>query len=140
MSAPAEATITPKQRNPILRGLFFVLGLICLALIPISTTLPLLPTFDLVLLAAFFFSMSSERMHSWMLNHRWFGPIIKGYRDYGLTTRMKWIAAGGIVTSLSLSGVFLTTNVVVRVVMALVGVYALWFVFTRPTRDPSTLD
>lgn len=139
MSAPAEAKITPKDRNPILRGLFFVLGLICLALIPISTTLPLLPTFDLVLLAAFFFSMSSERMHSWMLNHRWFGPIIKGYRDYGLTMRMKWAAAGGIVASLSLSGVFLTTNVIVRVVMALVGVYALWFVFSRPTRSLSTV-
>lgn len=140
MTAEAETTVTPKQRNPILRGLFFVLGLICLALIPISFTLPLLPTFDLVLLAAFFFSMSSERMHSWMLNHRVFGRIIKGYRDYGLTMRMKWAAAGGIVASLSLSGVFLTTNVVIRVVMALVGVYAVWFVFTRPTRDYSTLD
>ena len=138
MSAEAKPRVTPKQRNPILRGLFFVLGFICLALIPLSY-LPGIPTFDLVILAAFFFSMSSERMHSWMLNHRWFGPIIKGYRDYGLTMRMKWTAAVGIVASLSLSGVFLTTNTVLRVVMALVGVYALWFVFSRPTRPLSTV-
>jgi uncharacterized membrane protein YbaN (DUF454 family) len=32
-------------------------------------------------LAAFFFSMSSDRMHSWMLNHRYFGKVINGYRD-----------------------------------------------------------
>ena len=139
MTSEAKTTITPKQRNPILRGLFFVLGFICLGLIPLSY-LPGIPTFDLVILAAFFFSMSSERMHSWMLNHRVFGKMIKGYRDYGLTVRMKWVAAVGIVTSLSVSGVFLTTNTVLRVVMALVGVYALWFVFSRPTRPLSTVS
>ncbi len=139
MTSEAKTTITPKQRNPILRGLFFVLGFICLGLIPLSY-LPGIPTFDLVILAAFFFSMSSERMHSWMLNHRVFGKMIRGYRDYGLTVRMKWVAAVGIVTSLSVSGVFLTTNTVLRVVMALVGVYALWFVFSRPTRPLSTVS
>ena len=119
------------------RALFFVLGLICLGLIPLSY-LPGIPTFDLVLLAAFFFSMSSDRMHQWMLNHRYFGRIIRGYRDHGLTMRMKWIAAVAITTSLTVSAVFLTTNPLIRVILFLVGVYALWFVFSRPTRDPAT--
>lgn len=140
MAVPAEATITPKQRNPILRGLFFVLGLLCLGLIPISTTLPVLPTFDLILLAAFFFSMSSERMYNWMLNHPWFGKVIRGYRDYGLTLRMKWIAIISITLSVGISGVFLTTNVWVRAALAVIGIWGIWFVSTRPTRDPSTVD
>ncbi len=132
MVEPAEAVKSVKQRNPVLRAIFFVLGMISLVLIPLSY-LPGIPTFDLVLLAAFFFSMSSEKMHSWMLNHRYFGRIIRGYRDNGLTMRMKWTAAVGIFVSLLVSGLFLTDIALIRVILVLVGVYAIWFVFTRPT-------
>jgi uncharacterized membrane protein YbaN (DUF454 family) len=130
--AGSDAPVT--ERNPVLRAIFFVLGLVCLALIPLSY-LPGIPTFDLVILAAFFFSMSSERMHQWMLNHRYFGRIIRGYREHGLTMRMKWVAAVAITLSIGLSGVFLTDLLPVRLVLAAVGVYAVWFVFSRPTRS-----
>lgn len=132
-----ETVESIEKRNPILRAIFFVLGLISLVLIPLSY-LPGIPTFDLVLLAAFFFSMSSEKMHTWMLNHRYFGRIIRGYREHGLTMRMKWTAAIGITASLLVSGVFLTDNTVIRVILTLVGVYALWFVFSRPTWERSS--
>jgi uncharacterized membrane protein YbaN (DUF454 family) len=134
MAQPVVTDASKKQRNPLLRGLFFVLGFICLGLIPLSY-LPGIPTFDLIILAAFFFSMSSEKMHNWMLNHRYFGKIIKGYREHGLTMRMKWTAAIAIVLSLTVSAVFLIDNQILRTVLALVGVYAVWFVFSRPTRE-----
>lgn len=137
MVQPVRASAPRKARSPIVRGLLFTLGLICLALLPLSY-LPGIPTFDLVLLAAFFFSMSSDRMYGWMLDHRYFGRIIRGYRDHGLTMRMKWVAAIAITGSLLLSGVFLTDLVWVRLILVAVGIYALWFVFTRPTWDPLT--
>ena len=137
MVQPVRASAPRKARSPIARGLLFTLGLICLALLPLSY-LPGIPTFDLVLLAAFFFSMSSDRMYGWMLDHRYFGRIIRGYRDHGLTMRMKWVAAIAITGSLLLSGVFLTDPVWARLILVAVGIYALWFVFTRPTRDPFT--
>ncbi len=59
-------------------------------------------------------------------------------RDHGLTVRMKWIAAVAISASLLVSGLFLTDLLWVRLVLAAVGVYAIWFVFSRPTRDPAT--
>jgi uncharacterized membrane protein YbaN (DUF454 family) len=134
VSGPA----TRKARNPILRGVYLVLGFICLALIPLSY-LPGIPTFDLVLLAAFFFSMSSERMHNWMLNHPYFGRMIKGYREYGLTMRTKRVAAVAITLSLAVSAIFLTDNTILRAILAIVWAYAIWFVFSRPTRDPATV-
>lgn len=136
MAQQAETSAPRKARSPIARALLFVLGLLCLGLVPLSY-LPGIPTFDLVLLAAFFFSMSSDRMYGWMINHRYFGSMIRGYRDYGLTMRMKWVAATGITISLLASGIFLTDLWWVRLILAAVGVYALWFVFTRPTRDLS---
>jgi hypothetical protein len=134
MAQSVGTDASKKHRNPLVRGLFFVLGFICLGLIPLSY-LPGIPTFDLIILAAFFFSMSSEKMHNWMLNHRYFGKIIKGYREHGLTMRMKWTAAIAIVLSLTVSAVFLIDNQILRTVLALVGVYAVWFVFSRPTRE-----
>lgn len=137
MAQSVETTAPRKARNPLVRGLLFVLGLLCLALIPLSY-LPGIPTFDLVLLAAFLFSMSSDRMYGWMINHPYFGRIIRGYRDHGLTMRMKWIAAVAITLSLLTSGIFLTDLLWVRLILGAVGVYAIWFVFSRPTRDPAT--
>jgi uncharacterized protein len=138
MAQSVRSSAPRKARSPLARAVLFVLGLICLALIPLSY-LPGIPTFDLILLAAFFFSMSSDRMYGWMLNHRYFGRVIRGYRDYGLTMRMKWVAAASISASLLASGLFLTDNIWIRVILAAVGIYALWFVFTRPTRDPRTI-
>ena len=128
-----------KPRSRVLRGVYLTLGLICLVFLAFSW-LPGIPTFDLVILAAFFFSMSSDRLYGWMVNHPVYGRMIKGYRDYGLTMRMKWVAAIAITLSLALSVFVLVHNTVIRVILAAVWVYALWFVFTRPTRTKDTLD
>jgi uncharacterized membrane protein YbaN (DUF454 family) len=117
---------------------YFVLGLICLGFVYISL-LPGIPTFDFVILAAFFFSMSSDRVHSWLVNHSVFGKMIKGYRSGGLTVRTKWIAAIGILASLSLSAFVLTSSTVLRVVLAVVGAIGVGFVVSRPTRT-ETVD
>ncbi len=43
--------------------------------------LPLLPTTPFVLLAAWCFSRSSTRFHSWLTQHRFFAPIIKDWQS-----------------------------------------------------------
>jgi len=124
---------TRKPRSRLLRGVYLVLGLICVGFATISF-LPGIPTFDFVVLAAFFFSMSSDRLHNWLVSHPVYGKMIRGYRSGGLTLRMKWLAAIAITLSLSFSALVLVDNTVVRVVLAVVGAIALSFVFTRPTR------
>jgi len=122
-----------KPRSRVLRGIYLVLGFICLGFVTISF-IPGIPTFDFVILAAFFFSMSSDRLHGWLVNHPVYGKMIKGYRAGGLTIRMKWLAAIAITLSLTFSALVLLDNVVLRIVLGAVGVFALWFVFSRPTR------
>lgn len=121
-----------KPRSRIVRGIYFVLGLICLVFAYLSF-LPGIPTFDFVILAAFFFSRSSDRFHDWLVNHPVFGRVIAGYRG-GLTRRAKVTATIGILASLSFSGIVLTDNQTIRTIIALVGAYALWFVWTRPRK------
>ncbi|HSJ27157.1 MAG TPA: YbaN family protein [Acidimicrobiia bacterium] len=125
-------TAPKKPRSRLLRATYFVLGLVCLGFAYLSF-LPGIPTFDFVFLAAFFFARSSDRFHAWLVNHKVFGRIINGYRG-GLTLRMKVVATAGILTSLSFSGFVLTSSQLVRTIIGLVGIYAVWFVWSRPRK------
>jgi hypothetical protein len=126
-----------KPRSRVLRGVYLVLGFICLGFVAISF-IPGIPTFDFVILAAFFFSMSSDKLHDWMVNHPVYGKMIKGYRAGGLTVRMKWLAAIAITLSLTFSAFVLVDNLALRIILGAVGLFALWFVFSRPTRSQPT--
>ena len=129
-----QSVATRKPRSRVLRGIYFAFGLICLGFVPLSV-LPGIPTFDFVILAAFFFSMSSDRLYGWLVNHPVYGKMISGYRSGGLTVRMKWLAAIAITLSIGISIFFLIENLVLRLVLAAVWVFALWFVWSRPTRS-----
>lgn len=111
--------------------MYLVLGVLCLGLAYLSW-LPGIPTVDFIVLAAFFFARSSERFHRWLMNHPVFGRIIRGYRA-GLSRRTKALATVGIVASLTVSGVLLSDSTSLRIVLGLVGVYAVWFVWSRPS-------
>lgn len=119
-----------KPRSRIVRGIYFTLGIISLGLAFISF-LPGIPTYDPLILAAFFFSKSSDRFHAWLLSHALFGRIIRGYQA-GLPVRMKIGATVGIIASLAMSAVFLTDNRGLRTLLAAVGIFAVWYVWTRP--------
>lgn len=132
MAVSAESPVTAKPRSLFLRGVYLLLGLVCLAFAAISF-IPGIPTFDFVILAAFFFARSSDTLHDWLVNHKYFGKVVNAYQD-GLTMKMKWWAATAITMSLGASVVFLIDNSIVRTVLALVWIYAIWFVFSRPTK------
>lgn len=57
------------------------LGLISLSLGVIGIFLPLLPTTPFLLLSAFLFAKSSDKLYNWLLNHKILGRIITNFRD-----------------------------------------------------------
>ncbi|MCS7486510.1 MULTISPECIES: YbaN family protein [Marinomonas] len=63
------------------RILYLLLGWFSLISGIIGIFLPLLPTTPFVLLAAWCFSKSSKRFHSWLLNHKFFGPIVHDWQS-----------------------------------------------------------
>ncbi|MEX0698535.1 MAG: YbaN family protein [Acidimicrobiia bacterium] len=136
----AEVPAVRKPRSRLLRGLYFGLGILCVGLAYMSW-LPGIPTFDFVILAAFFFARSSDRFHAWLVTHPVFGRIIRGYRSDGFTVRTKLVASAATVISLGFSIIVLVDNLVVRLILGVVGVYAIWFIMSRPTRinpDPTS--
>lgn len=59
----------------------------------VAIIVPLVPTTPFLILAAACFSRSSERFHSWLLNHKYFGPPIRDWENNKvIRTKFKVIA------------------------------------------------
>lgn len=74
--------------------LFIVLGATNVALGVAGILLPLLPTTPFLLLAAYFFARSSDRLHGWLLAHKHLGPYIHAFRNRTGLTRSQKIRLG----------------------------------------------
>lgn len=76
-----------------MRVFWFFIGLASLSLGFVGIFLPLLPTTPFLLLSAFCFARSSDRLHTWLHAHRVFGPMIENWRDHRAIARPAKIAA-----------------------------------------------
>ncbi len=58
-----------------------IIGLVCVGLAVLGLFLPVLPTTPLLLLALACFARSSEKLHTWLLSNRTFGPLIRHWEE-----------------------------------------------------------
>ena len=94
MQIPSEQIPHSKRsKRKLVRILLLIVGTICLALGTIGIFLPILPTTPFLLVAAACYLRSSERMHKWLLNNRWFGKYIRNYQEgKGIPMKTKILA------------------------------------------------
>jgi uncharacterized protein len=78
-SSADSAPHAPSGKRP-LRGLWLAGGFACLALGTVGMVVPLLPTVDFYIMAAWCFSRSSRRWEAWLLNHPRIGPLVRDWR------------------------------------------------------------
>ncbi|SDD64676.1 YbaN family protein [Ruegeria marina] len=108
------------------------LGLVCVGLALIGIILPLLPTVPFLLLATFFFARSSEHLHTWLLTHRLFGPMINDWQTFGaIRPTAKKAATLSVAAVFGLSVVFSAPSHVL-IIQAVVLGCVLVFIWTRP--------
>ena len=97
-----------KQGRKLVRALWFIAGTICVVLGAIGMVLPILPTTPFLLAAAACYYKSSERMHRWLLNNKWFGEYIRNYTEgKGLTKKTKIAALSLLWITIIFSTVFM---------------------------------
>jgi len=102
------AATCKEQGQKIVRTLWFIAGTVCVVLGAIGIVLPILPTTPFLLAAAACYYKSSERMHKWLLNNKWFGEYIRNYKEgKGLTRKTKITALTVLWVTISFSTVFM---------------------------------
>ena len=120
--------------TPVRRIGLIVAGLVSLALGAIGIFVPLLPTTPLVLVAAFCFANSSERLHQWLLDHNVFGPLIDNWRRYGAISRNAKIMSVVSMVAILVISWLLDVETWMIAVQAVVLACSAAFILTRPTR------
>ena len=111
--------------------LYIVAGCIAMGLGALGAVLPLLPAFPFLLLAAFCFAKSSERLHSWFTGTKLYKNNLESYvQGKGMTRKTK-IRIMVTVTLLMTIGFIMMDQVLVgRIVLACVWVFhILYFSF-----------
>jgi uncharacterized membrane protein YbaN (DUF454 family) len=90
--------------NRTARLTWLIVGFVALALGALGIALPLLPTTPFILVAAFAFAQSSEKLHQWLLDHNVFGPLIDNWQRHGaISRRAKVLSVVSMVAVLAIS-------------------------------------
>ncbi|WGM88946.1 MAG: YbaN family protein [Candidatus Bathyarchaeota archaeon] len=111
-----------KNKNRIVRSLFFVAGTITLVIGAIGIVLPILPTTPFLLLSLACYLRSSERMSQWMLNNKYFGKYIRNYKDgKGIPLKTKLFAITVLWITITLSAVVFVPILVVQIILFIVA-------------------
>ena len=118
----------------IARPVLLALGYLSLTLGIVGIFLPILPTVPFLILAAYFFSKSSKKLHEWLLNHKTFGPQLRAWEENGAVSKKSKLVA-----TVSILGGFLFQIFVLELSTTLLWILAITFavvliyIWSRPT-------
>ena len=117
--------------------LWFVAGLLSVALGGIGIIVPGLPTTVFFIVAAACFSRSNKRFEQWVLNLPRIGTLVRDHRSgLGMPRRAKVVAVTMILVVSTASGVFAIGNRPVGAAVVALGLIgALYVTFRVPTRE-----
>ena len=123
------------HRSRFIRAMLWIAGSVSLLLGLIGVVLPGLPTTPFILLAAACYAKASPRLHQWLLNHRWFGPMLRDWEsDRSLTRRTKTIAVASMLVMVGFSIWTFRERPPVQLALLVTGAIGAFVVLRIPTR------
>jgi uncharacterized membrane protein YbaN (DUF454 family) len=123
-------TTTPRWSKP----LYLLLGLVALGVGIVGIALPLIPTTGPLLIAAFAFARSSDRLHDWLINHPRFGRFIADFQSgRGIPLKTKITAVVAMTLAFGYSIIWVVPSLALQLIVGAIGVWAIWYVVRLPT-------
>lgn len=116
----------------IVKSVWISFGFLSLCLGLAGIFLPLLPTTPFLLLSAFCFARSSEKLHNWLLFHPRFGVVIADWQERGSISRTSKITAVGCIVVTFLISVAMQVPAAVLIVQIMILSAVTLFIVTRP--------
>jgi len=126
----------------VLRWFLIACGWIAIAGGVIGIFLPLVPTVPFLLLAVACFARSSERFHTWLVEHNHLGPLLRDYLNgAGIPFRAKTIAIGMIWVSFTSSTVLFARAFWLKALLiGMAAAITLYLLYLPTAPDPNRND
>lgn len=117
--------------------IFIVLGCIGVGLGAVGAVVPLLPAFPFLLLAAFSFAKSSEKLHIWFVGTKLYKNHLESYvQGRGMTRATKLRVIITVTVLMSVGFIMMSRVPVGRIILACVWVFhILYFIFGVKTLE-----
>ena len=114
--------------------LLTILGLLSLGLGILGAFLPVLPTTPLLLLAAFLFLRSNQKLYDWLLNHPKMGPYIANFMKHkAIPLRVKIISVSTLWLTLLYCAIIVANHWAFRSFFILLAVCITWHILSYKT-------
>jgi uncharacterized membrane protein YbaN (DUF454 family) len=114
--------------------LFLILGFIGIAV-------PLMPTTPFLLLAAYCFLKSSNKLYLWLINHRVFGKQLQMYMEYkAISIKTKILSIVFLWISITVSLLFFMKWWLIRLIVILIASSVSFYLITRKTLTKEMVD
>lgn len=103
----------------------------------IGIFLPLVPTVPFILLAAACFARSSERFHTWLIEHNYLGPLVRDYLNgSGISLRTRRMAIGMVWVSFPASILLFAQIFWLKITLMSIAVGITLYLLSLPTTSP----
>lgn len=122
------------MKAKIVRYTYLFCGCLCVVLGFIGVILPLLPTTPFLLVAAFCFSRSSERLHQSLLNNRYFGNYIREWENGGvIPLKIKIVATTMMLLMVIYPLFFKAFHIGLKLAVVVTIIIAVLYIWSRPS-------
>ena len=115
-----------------IKYLYIILGLLFVGLGFLGIFIPGLPTTIFIIIAAWFFSKSSRKLETWLLNHKLFGHLIKNWKMHGAISKHSKLYAISIIIPTFIITAWFRFSIIGDVIFLLLGALLITFILTRP--------
>jgi uncharacterized protein len=118
------------------RVVYGALGFLFLGIGIAGIFLPLVPTTINIILAAYFFFQSNEKMYRWLMNHPRFGPALRDYRaGLGIPIRAKVWAVAAVAITFTTTILLAVHTARGRFAMIGLALSICAYIVSRPTKE-----
>jgi len=142
MITPIKIRSNEGKEVKLKKGLYLLLGCLSLVLGAIGAVLPMLPATPFLLLAAFCFASSSDRLHAWFIHTKLYRNNLESLMNgQGMTTKAKLRVIAMVTLTMVLAFIMMGGTIIGRLILVIVWIFHLLYfrfgVKTIAVKDPS---
>lgn len=122
------------------KAFFIVLGCLSLGLGAVGAVLPILPTVPFLMLAAFCFAKSSEKLHNWFVSTKLYKKNLESFvQGKGMTVKTKIRIMITVTILMSIGFIMMHAVPVGRIILGFVWIFhVMYFIFGIKTLKVET--